>query len=88
MASPFRPQALENDGTTPAPEGQIYVCAACGKRSRTRYGFDDNNQNVGPSHGWDESCMLNAVLCYEQRDLLTAEWVAVDPPKLIGVDNV
>lgn len=37
-----------------APEGQIWVCAACGKSAR-------NRANVG-----DESCFLNAVLCYDR----------------------
>lgn len=37
-----------------APEGTIFVCAACGKTSKDTNVFKD---------GWDESCMLNAVLC-------------------------
>lgn len=41
-----------------APEGFIYVCGACGKTARDTYN--------GP-RGWDESCMLNAVLCYEKE---------------------
>ncbi len=49
-------------GTTLAPEGQVYICGACGKTSPTRYGFDDNNTNVGDP-GWDASCMMNATLC-------------------------
>lgn len=40
-----------------APQGTIYVCGACGKTARDIYD--------GP-RGWDESCMLNAVLCHEQ----------------------
>lgn len=51
------PQPTEIGNHT-APEGQVWVCGACGKRSQDRYGF----QNI--SYGWDESCMLNAVLCY------------------------
>lgn len=43
-----------------APDGAVFVCGACGKRSKDRYG----NQKI--SHGWDESCMLNAVLCDEK----------------------
>lgn len=39
-----------------APPGTIYVCGGCGKTARDTYAV------VG---GWDESCMLNAVLCYE-----------------------
>lgn len=41
------------------PPGQIWVCGACGKRSHDRYGYQKIDQ------GWDESCMLNAVLCHE-----------------------
>lgn len=47
-----------------APDGQVYVCGACGKISRTRYGFDDDDKNVCQP-GWDESCMLHAILCHE-----------------------
>ena len=35
-----------------APEGQVYVCGACGKAFRDPYKVD-------------VSCMLNRVLCYE-----------------------
>lgn len=40
-----------------APEGFIWVCAACGKTAQDRYGLNGIH-----SRGWDESCMLNAVL--------------------------
>ncbi len=50
-------------GTTPAPKGQVYVCGACGKTSPTRYGFDADEKRVAPG-GWDESCMMHAVLCF------------------------
>ncbi|MHA1839909.1 MAG: hypothetical protein ACTSYO_08165 [Candidatus Ranarchaeia archaeon] len=40
-----------------APNGAIFVCAACGKTQDELYPKDDV---LG---GWDESCMLNAVLC-------------------------
>lgn len=41
-----------------APDDGIWVCCACGKTAIDRYGLE------GPrSGGWDESCMLNAVLC-------------------------
>jgi hypothetical protein len=42
-----------------APEGQVYLCAACGKQSKDKYG----EQRI--SHGWDVSCMMNSVLVYE-----------------------
>jgi len=47
-----------------APEGQVYVCGACGKLSQDRYGF----QKI--SRGWDESCMLNSFLCYKDKLVL------------------
>ena len=53
-----------------APEGQVFVCAACGKQSQDRYGFKRISQ------GWDESCMLHAVLCYEKQPGET-QWRAV-----------
>lgn len=37
-----------------APEGQVWVCGACGKYSKNRYA-------VG-----DVSCFINSVLCYEK----------------------
>lgn len=46
-----------------APEGQVFVCRYCGKRSKDRFGF----QKI--DYGWDESCMLNAVLCYSDKRL-------------------
>lgn len=39
-----------------APEGSVWVCTACGKMARDKYGFKPI------SWGWDESCMLNADL--------------------------
>lgn len=50
-----------------APKGTIWVCGACGRTA-----YDKHN---GPS-GWDASCVLNAVLCHEQRGA-DGEWVAV-----------
>lgn len=44
----------------PAPAGQVWVCGACGKRSHDQGGNDPID------HGWDESCYMWAVLCYEQ----------------------
>lgn len=66
-----------------APEGQVFVCGACGKRSRDRYG------NNPIDRGWDESCMLHAVLCYDQPILKVengvAKWEAVpEEPKEEG----
>lgn len=46
-----------------APPGKIWICAACGKKSKDRYGIVGEH-----SSGWDESCMLNAVLCEEPKN--------------------
>lgn len=39
----------------------VFVCMACGKRSKDRYG------NSPIDRGWDESCMLNSVECYTDK---------------------
>jgi hypothetical protein len=44
-----------------APDGQVWVCLACGKTARDRFGLEPH------ANGWDESCMLNAALCYEDK---------------------
>lgn len=41
-----------------APIDAIWICSACGKTHTDRYGIDGEG-----SHGWDESCMMHAVLC-------------------------
>jgi hypothetical protein len=61
-----------------APEGHMFVCTACGKTSTTRYGIDGER-----SRGWDESCMLNAVLCRpctpeEESDTGCKWWFVAD----------
>lgn len=43
--------------TIDAPAGAIWVCGACGKTARDRYGSDNPR--------WDVSCALNAILCDE-----------------------
>lgn len=40
-----------------APDGQLFICGACGRFSKNLYGVEGSS--------WDESCMMNAVLCYE-----------------------
>ncbi|MCC6405372.1 MAG: hypothetical protein IT405_03220 [Candidatus Yanofskybacteria bacterium] len=52
-----------SDGPRIAPEGQVWVCMACGKMSRDRY----SAQGPGDSPGWDESCMLNSVLLKKEK---------------------
>jgi len=39
-----------------APDGKVWVCQKCGKRSFDLYG------DYLSDPGWDESCMLNAEL--------------------------
>lgn len=48
----------------------IWVCLACGKRSADRYGEHAVNR------GWDESCMLNAALCYVDALTMDGELVS------------
>lgn len=43
-----------------APAGQVYVCSACGKRSRDKMG------DFRIDSGWDVSCFMHAVLCSEK----------------------
>lgn len=59
-----------------AKPGTIFVCRACGKTSRDRYG----DQAI--SAGWDESCMSNAVLCHEEKQ--RGCWLPVSVPKAEG----
>lgn len=59
-----------------AGEGEIFVCSACGKRSKDLYG----NQAI--DSGWDESCMLNAVLCDESTLVMKDGRVIKAQPKV------
>ena len=62
-----------------APEGAIWVCAACGKTSKyDSYGIDGEH-----SRGWDESCALNAVLCHDRQHIDstgTLRWFTFNEP--------
>lgn len=60
---------MTDEGTALAPAGKVWVCLACGKKSRTKYGFDKDNKDVA-DRGWDESCMLNSQLFEESRLVL------------------
>jgi hypothetical protein len=60
-------------GNKKAPEGHVYVCGACGKVSRWRYGFDDKNRNDA-TPGWDESCAMNCSLVREVDILDPDPW--------------
>jgi hypothetical protein len=67
----------EPKGTDLAPDDQVWVCSACGKTSRSKYGFDAMNRQCA-DRGWDESCMLNSVLCYAEKGP-DGKWQAVRP---------
>jgi hypothetical protein len=58
-----------------APDGTVWVCGACGKRASNRY-------TGGISHGWDESCMLHAVLC--RADSIVLDGNRVTAAKAVG----
>lgn len=47
-----------------APEGKVFVCFTCGKRSRDKYG----DQAI--DRGWDISCVLNSNLVDESKLVL------------------
>lgn len=60
-----------NQFTRFAAPGSMWRCAACGKVSKDRYGLEKTDLD---SPGWDESCMLNAVLI----DSVTGKVIAED----------
>lgn len=64
-----------------APEGYIWVCCVCGKRSRDNYGNDPID------HGWDESCILNCVLAKE-ADLEIIKIDSMDNQKFFRVAGI
>lgn len=55
-----------------ALQGTVYVCSACGKTSKNKYGAKD-------AAGWDESCTMHAVLCKAEREDVhgTLMWIPV-----------
>ena len=65
-----------------AGQGQVWVCMACGKMAdHDRYGMEG-----ATSPGWDESCVMNSVLCKQDSIKTTANGRvthadAVDPEK-------
>jgi hypothetical protein len=48
-----------------APSGKIWVCHACGKVAKDRYGMDGSMR----SSGWDESCAINCT-CVDMNYLV------------------
>lgn len=59
-----------------APDGQVFVCHACGKRSKDEYGYQEIN------YGWDESCTLNCAIYDESRLVIgsSGRVVEIKPP--------
>lgn len=55
------------DGKAIAPEGQVWVCALCGRRAKSRWGFDEQNNSTALDYGYDSSCLSRALLCFEER---------------------
>lgn len=64
-----------------APDGYVWVCAACGKTSMERTG---NHSNA--DYGWDASCFLNAVLV-KQEDCVRGEDGRVSEVKEVAYDG-
>jgi hypothetical protein len=60
-------------GTDLAPAGQVWVCAACGKRARSQYGFDASGGRTNIDPRWDESCAMLALLVWRWAGLLEDE---------------
>lgn len=60
---------------------KIWVCMACGKRSRDRHGTHALNK------GWDVSCAMNAELCLESKLIVNEHGVVTEVKKggLIGI---
>ncbi len=57
----FTPEELKDDGTTICDPSKTWICGACGKKSKTKYGMDKTGQIVSDPW-WDESCMMNSFL--------------------------
>lgn len=71
-------------GNEMAGPGQVFVCSCCGKRSRDRYGYQKIDK------GWDESCMMHAVLCDEDSLVIqeVADGKRVAQANAAGIDRI
>jgi hypothetical protein len=58
MCDDFKPEATPHPPWI-APEGKIWVCRACGKRSEYQAGYQPGFKC---DYGWDVSCFLNSEL--------------------------
>lgn len=59
---------MSDDEDAPAPPGTIWVCPHCGKTAAVRWKFTAGSF-------WDESCMVNAILCHQEK--VNGIWQAV-----------
>ncbi len=59
-----------------APSGQVFICGACGKRSRDIYGDQAIDQ------GWDSSCFINSHLMPEDEAQRLHEQMRPNRPSL------
>jgi hypothetical protein len=64
--NPSPPSASMILGTTMCADNKTWICMACGKLSRTKYGFDFLDRNCA-DHGWDVSCMMHAELITKEE---------------------
>jgi hypothetical protein len=73
---------MTDDKGRKAPDDGIWVCAACGKTAVDRYGIEGPHSSM-----WDESCMLNAVLC-KRGDITPGQRVrGAEPYEGAGLRN-
>jgi hypothetical protein len=61
-------------GNQKAPDGHVYVCGACGRVSRWKYGLDFSGKHDS-TPGWDLSCAINSLLTLESAIESPANWV-------------
>lgn len=75
----FRERVKNESGNHKAPPGILFVCLACGKLSRDRYGDDA----LAGSEIWDESCMLNCQ-AFLESDIIPTDCgmraASINPP--------
>ena len=62
-----------------APEGQVWVCLACGKRAKNRV-------SGGIDRGWDAACFLNS-RSFEEDSLILENGRVVKIKGLSGEDR-
>jgi ferredoxin len=65
------------EGTAVAPADRVWVCGVCGRRARSRWGYDEAGKSTVIDDGYDTSCMSHAVLCHTGKTE-TGTWVAVE----------